>query len=178
VRDNDKSAAVGIIEQLSSVLRRTLSRHRANEVALEDELELVRQYLAIEQARFSDRLRPEFRIDSTLAATAVPSFALQHLVENAIRHGIARQPEAGRLTISAGRDGDVLELTVEDDGVGLPPAIEPAKGHGIENTRERLRAMYGERASLTVSRRAGRGTIATLRVPYRQMPLESSDDAG
>lgn len=82
VRDNDRQGAVRIVEHLSEVLRRTLSRHRANEVTLGEELELVRQYVAIEQARFSDRLRPEFRIADGLLSAAVPSFALQHLVEN------------------------------------------------------------------------------------------------
>jgi LytS/YehU family sensor histidine kinase len=173
VRDNDRPAAVRIIEQLSSVLRRTLSRHRANEVALDDELELVRQYLAIEQARFSDRLRPEFQIDPALLTAAVPSFALQHLVENAIRHGIAKQPDAGSLLIRVRREGDLLEIIVDDDGVGVASPLEPARGHGLENTRERLRALYGERASLVIAPRRGRGTVATLRVPYRVLPLET-----
>jgi LytS/YehU family sensor histidine kinase len=84
VRDNDQQGAVRIVEHLSEVLRRTLSRHRANEVTLGEELELVRQYVAIEQARFSDRLRPEFRIDDSFLSAAILSFALQHLVENAM----------------------------------------------------------------------------------------------
>jgi len=177
VRDDDRSGAVRIVEQLSSVLRRTLSRHRANEVALDDELELVRQYLAIEQARFSDRLRTSFEIDPAVLTAAVPSFALQHLVENAIRHGIAKQPDAGRLSISARRSGDMLEIVVMDDGVGVPMTVEPVKGHGIENTRERLRALYGDRASLVIAPARGRGTVATLRVLYRDLPLEPSNGA-
>jgi sensor histidine kinase YesM len=172
VRDNDRPGAVRIVEQLSDVLRRTLSRHRANEVGLDDELELVRQYLAIEQARFSDRLRPSFDIPASLLTAAVPSFALQHLVENAIRHGIARKTDAGRVTVAARRDGDVLELSVTDDGAGLPPAWTPARGHGIEHTRERLRALYGEHASLVVAAAPGGGTLATLRVPYREITPE------
>jgi len=109
VRDNDRQAAVRIIEGLSEVLRTTLSSHRANEVPLGEELELVRQYVAIEEARFSDRLRPEFNIDDTCLSAMIPSFALQHLVENAIRHGIARQPDGGRLIIAARRDGEMLD---------------------------------------------------------------------
>jgi LytS/YehU family sensor histidine kinase len=175
VRDDDRPGAVRIVEQLSSVLRRTLSRHRANEVALDDELELVRQYLAIEQARFSDRLRTEFEIDPAVLTAAVPSFALQHLVENAVRHGIAKRSDAGRLSIRGRRDGDTLEIVVTDDGVGVPAPVEPVKGHGIENTRERLRALYGDRASLVTAPGPGRGAVATLRVPYRDLPLESND---
>ena len=158
------------------MLRSTLSSHRANEVTLGEELELVRQYVAIEQARFSDRLRPEFRIDDSLLSAAVPSFALQHLVENAIRHGIARHPDAGRLIVAARRTGDLLEISVTDDGVGIDATVSIPKGHGIENTRERLRALYGESASLVIVRRTEGGTIATLRVPYREMLPESNSE--
>jgi sensor histidine kinase YesM len=174
VRDGERSAAARMVEQLSDVLRRTLSRHRTNEVTLDEELELVRQYLAIEQARFSDRLRPEFAIEDAALSANVPSFAVQHLVENAIRHGIARRSESGRVRVTARRDGDMLEVTVSDDGPGIDvigASAASVPDHGIENTRARLRALYGERASLVVS--SGEwdgttGTIATLRVPYRE----------
>jgi LytS/YehU family sensor histidine kinase len=177
VRDNDRQAAVRIVEQLSDVLRTTLSSHRANEVSLGEELELVRRYVAIEEARFSDRLRPEFDIDGSLLSAAIPSFALQHLVENAIRHGIAKSPDAGRLVIAARRDGDTLEISVADDGAGIVAELANLRGHGVENTRERLRALYGERATLEVTRRAEGGTIATLRTPYREMIPESNNEA-
>jgi two-component system, LytTR family, sensor kinase len=174
VRDNDRRAAVRIIEQLSEVLRTTLSSHRMNEVPLVEELELVRQYVAIEEARFSDRLRPEFDIDDSLLSAATPSFALQHLVENAIRHGIAKRPDAGGLIVSARRDGPMLELSVMDDGAGVDAEFVSLRGHGVENTRERLRALYGDRASLEIARRAEGGTTATLRTPYREMIPESN----
>jgi LytS/YehU family sensor histidine kinase len=176
VRDNDRQTAVRIVEQLSEVLRSTLSSQRANEVTLGEELELVRQYVAIEHARFSDRLRPEFRIDDSLLSAAVPRFALQNLVENAIRHGIAKAPEAGRLIVAARRVEDFLEISVTDDGIGIDENIDIPKGHGIENTRERLRALYGERASLVIVRRAEGGTIATLRLPYSELQAESNDE--
>lgn len=176
VRDNDQRGAVRIVEHLSELLRRTLSRHRANEVTLGEELELVRQYVAIEQARFSDRLRPEFNIPDSLLSAAIPSFALQHLVENAIRHGIARHPDAGLLLITAARVEDMLEITVIDDGVGIDLDAEILSGHGIDNTRERLRALYGDKASLVITRRAEGGTIATLRVPYRELVPEPNGE--
>jgi two-component system LytT family sensor kinase len=172
-RDGDINGTVRMVEQLSEMLRRTLSRHRANEVRLDEELDLVRQYLAIEQARFSDRLQPLFEIDPGVVAAAVPSFALQHLVENAIRHGIARRSGAGALIVQAQRAGDTLELSVTDDGAGLDERTPPSAGRGIENTRERLRGLYGDRASLTVRAAPPRGTVATLRVPYREIDRES-----
>src|SRR5919205_575442 len=168
VRDDDRQGAVSIIEHLSELLRRTLSRHQANEVTFGEELDLVRQYVAIEQARFSDRLRPEFRIPESLMSAAVPSFALQHLVENASRHGIAKHTDAGLLLITATRSSNVLEISVIDDGAGIDPAAPVPPGYGIDNTRERLRALYGDKASLEIVPRAEGGTIARLRVPYRE----------
>jgi len=178
VRDDDRTGAVRIVEQLGDVLRRTLQRHRTNQVSLGEELELVRQYVAIEQARFSDRLRPAFDVDASALAAAVPSFAVQHLVENAIRHGIAKRSAAGSITVSARLIGGTLEVSVADDGAGIDEAAAPLAGHGLENTRERIQALYGDRASLTVRRGPTVGTVAMLRVPYHEPRSEPDDVAG
>lgn len=173
VRDGDTVAATRVIEQLSEVLRTSLSRSRDNEVSLDDELALVRQYLAVEQARFSDRLRPEIDVPDELLSAAVPSFALQHLVENAVRHGIARRSGAGRIAVLARRVAGSLELSVIDDGPGPSGApVEP--GHGLENTRERLHTLYGEGASLDLRAADGQGTIARLRIPYHEVVLREA----
>jgi two-component system LytT family sensor kinase len=173
VRDGDRVGATTIVEQLSRVLRRTLTRHRTNEVRMEDELQLVEDYLAIERARFSDRLRTRIEIADADRSAAVPTFAVQHLVENAIRHGIARHPGAGRLDVVVARDRETIAVTVADDGAGIDPRDATARGHGLENTRERLRALYGDRASLVVVRGEHGGTTATLRIPYREMTPEA-----
>ena len=171
-RDGDGPGTVRMVEQLSDLLRRTLTRHRSSEVTLDEELELVRQYVAIEEARFPDRLTVRIDVDRALRQAAVPGFALQHLVENAIRHGIARRPGAGTVHVHARRDGDTLELSVIDDGAGLSSSAT-VSGHGIENTRERLRALYADRASLSVAPNANGGTTAVLRVPYRELAMEA-----
>ncbi len=168
VRDGDRAGAVRIVELLADMLRHTMSQQRASEVALDDEVELVRQYLAIEQARFPDRLKIDLEIDPDAATVAVPSFSVQHLVENAVRHGIAKKEDAGRLRVVGKRDGNTLEVTVTDDGIGIGSVV-PATGHGIENTRERLRALHGDTASLRVEAAPGGGTVATLRVPWRHV---------
>lgn len=168
-RDGDGAGTAVLVEQLSDVLRRTLTRHRASEVKLREELELVRQYLAIEQSRFSDRLRPTISADNALLAAAVPGFAVQHLVENAIRHGIARRSGAGELIVNAKRVKNDLVVTVADDGPGIAADAPPQPGHGIASTRERLKMLYGDDASLTTERIAPTGTIATLRFPYREI---------
>lgn len=174
-RDGDTAGTVRMVEQLSELLRRTLRRHRASEVRLDDELELVRQYLSIEQARFSDRLRPVFDVGEGLGAAAVPSFALQHLVENAIRHGLAKCTGAGVVEVRARRDGDVLELSVGDDGAGIGEGWTPPPGRGVSTTRERLRLLHGDRAALDIGSRAGGGTLARLRVPYREIEGNADD---
>lgn len=175
IRDGDRAGAVRIVEQLSDVLRRTLRRHVDNEVTLNDELDLVRQYLAIEQARFSDRLLVTIETNGVSGAAAVPGFALQHLVENAIKHGVAKRTDAGRLSIDVRRDGDALCVSVSDDGPGLGDA-PMVSGHGLDNTRERLRALHGDAASLTVRDGERGGVVATLRVPYRELSTSASDD--
>jgi two-component system, LytTR family, sensor kinase len=119
VRENDRDGAVRIVEQLSDVLRRTLSREQRAESRLDEELTLVRHYLSIEETRFSDRLRAVFTIAPGLAAAAIPRFAVQHLVENAIRHGIARRTEASTVHVMARRDDTQLVVSVIDDGPGI-----------------------------------------------------------
>lgn len=172
VRDDNRRGAVHIIEQLSELLRHTLSRHRANEVRLEDELDLARQYLEIERARFPDRLRPVFDVDPAVFSAAIPSFALQHLIENAVRHGVARSTMAGEVRIAARRVGAALQVSVSDDGPGIGAGAADVKGHGLENTRERLAGLYGPEGSLSVTPGAAGGTVATLVVPYRELPPE------
>ena len=178
-RDGHTVAATRVVEQLSDVLRSTLGHAQSSEVPLEDELDLVRQYLAVEQARFPDRLRPEFHVDPATLSAAVPSFAVQHLVENAIRHGIARRTDAGRVTVRTRRDGAALEVVVTDDGPGIEPGAADRHGHGLEHTRERLHTLYpGGLASIEVTPAPEGGTSARLRIPYREVVLEPGPDAG
>lgn len=158
VRDRNTDAAARMLELLSDVLRWVLRSDAAHETALATEVEFLERYLAIEQVRFSDRLRPQFEIDPAVSNAAVPSFLLQPLVENALRHGIARRADAGIVQVRARREGSELVLTVRDDGPGLPAAADPdaPAGVGIANTRARLAALYGEHATLDVANAPGR----------------------
>ncbi len=177
IRDGATAAATHVVEHLSNVLRLSLSPSRGAEVTVHDELDLVRQYLAVEEARFSDRLRSTLTVDPETLLAAVPSFALQHLVENAVRHGVAQRTAAGALTISATRRGEVLELVVTDDGPGIADEREQLVDHGLANTRERLRTLYGDHASLDVRRAPLAGTVARLRLPFRLLPDGRVPDA-
>jgi two-component system, LytTR family, sensor kinase len=170
VRDQQTAAAARMLELLSDVLRQVLRADAAHETLLSKELEFVERYLAIEQVRFSDRLRPRIEAEPAALDAVVPSFVLQPLVENALRHGIARKASAGELQIAARVEGDQLVLTVRDDGPGLE-AGGPARpgGVGLDNIRARLAALYGDRASLDVGDAPVGGVIATVRLPRRQM---------
>lgn len=171
VRDRDAPTAARMLELLGEMLHRVMRADRPQEVPLRDELEFVRQYLAIEQIRFPDRLRPDIAVPDDLLNAAVPDFILQPLVENAIRHGLARRIEATLLRIEARREGDQVMLSVTDDGPG--PAERPGtEGMGLANTRERLATLYGTRATLTLERGPDGGARATVRLPFR--PMESS----
>jgi two-component system, LytTR family, sensor kinase len=168
VRDRDTVAAARMLELLSDVLRQVLRTGEAHETALWQELEFLERYLAIEQVRFSDRLRARIEIDPAVARAAVPRFLLQPLVENALRHGIASRAGAGLVQVSASREGRQLVLTVRDDGPGLSATPDAISGVGLSNTRARLEVMYGRGATLEVANAEGGGAISTVRLPYHE----------
>ena len=175
VRDQDTAGATRMLELLSDALRRVLRGDQGHEVTLAEELAFVREYLAIEQVRFSDRLRVTYDVEPGLDGAAVPGFVLQPLVENALRHGIAKRREAGALEIGARREGDALVLRVRDDGVGIGERGDDAgrrEGVGLANIRERLRTLYGDRGRLELAAAGpdeARGTVATVRLPLREL---------
>ena len=170
VRDQDTATATRMLELLGDILRRVVRTDRPPEVPLAEELDFVRQILAIEEIRFADRLRPVFAVDPALMRAAVPEFVLQPLVENALRHGLARRVGATLLRVEARREGDQLVLVVTDDGPGPEGAAEPLGGVGLANTRERLATLYGGRAELVLAPTETGGTAATVRLPYRELP--------
>jgi signal transduction histidine kinase len=175
VRDQDTGTASRMLEQLGEVLRQALQTDRSPEIPLAEEIGFLERYLAIEQVRFSDRLRARFAVDPAVLAAAVPSFVLQPLVENALRHGLARRTEGGSLVIVARREADDLVLEVSNDGPGLDPAATgERRGLGLANTRERLATMYGERGRLTLADRPGGGVTATVRLPFHEVSAPAS----
>lgn len=174
VRDHDADSAIRLIAELGDILRELLRDSTAAEAPLGGEIDLVRRYLGIEQVRFGDRLKVEWRVESDVLDAAVPPLILQPLVENAIRHGIARVTGAGVLRIEAFARADTLVLCVSDNGPNTcpvgPVADDPrAGGHrrglGLTNTRARLERMYGDRAYLRLARTEDRLTLATIAMP-------------
>jgi signal transduction histidine kinase len=134
--------AVEMLGHLNTILKSTLKRTAPEKVPLSEELEIVENYLAIEQVRFADRLRIEITVEPSALDSLVPCFLLQPIVENAIRHGIAHCESNGLVVASARRDGEVLRLSVRDSGVGLNGQTKTGNGIGLKNTRERLAHFY------------------------------------
>ncbi len=170
VRDRDTATATRMLEQLGEMLRRVMRADRPHEVTLAEELDFVRQFLAIEEIRFSDRLRPVIAADPDLLTAAVPEFLLQPLVENALRHGLSQRVGATLLKVEARREGDELVISVTDDGPGPDEAAaDLVEGVGLGNTRARLATLYGDRARLELVATAGGGAVTTVRLPYREL---------
>jgi LytS/YehU family sensor histidine kinase len=132
-------------------------------VLLRDEVKIVRDYLEIEGARFSTRLR--FTIDAApdIGMVAIPPFALQTLVENSIKHVISQRREGGEIRVKAAAEGDQVKLEVWDDGDGFDLAHVP-NGHGIDNLQARLYALFGDQATLEFQRQ-GNYSIAIISLP-------------
>ncbi len=139
-------------------------------VPLADELEMARAYLDIECARFGDRLRVETRVDPPSLQHPIPNLILQPLVENAVKHGLSRKLGGGTVRIEAILTDGCLELSIGDDGLGMPAAaLERVYecGIGLRNLRDRLERLYGPAHLPEITSAPGSGTRVRLRLPVR-----------
>lgn len=160
--DENPSAAVGLVEDLSELLRRVLGPGR-DLVTLREELELVDAYVHIEQARLGDRLIYDTHIDVTADAQRVPVLSIQPLVENAIQHGAIPHQRPCHIHVSTVLRDGVVTISVRDDGVGYQGT--PSGGVGLNNVSSRLRALYGPSHQVTFDSRPGEGTTVSFSVP-------------
>ncbi len=168
----DRPAAAKITGRLAGLLRTTLENERVHETSLQKELDFLDRYLEIQQIRFYDRLQVSIDIAPETRAALVPNLILQPLVENAIKHGICRRAGNGVIRISAHRDGELLHLSIADDGPGLGVnESRPFKdGRGLANTRNRLRNLYGDRHEFKLQENGGRGLCVSISIPFRTEP--------
>jgi LytS/YehU family sensor histidine kinase len=133
-------------------------------VSLRDEWDFVQRYLDIERIRFGERLEVIADIRPDTLDTLIPTFSVQTLVENAVRHGAAPRVEPTTIRVSAARDGGRITVRVSDDGAGAG-AVAGTSGTGLSRLRERLAALYGTRAQLDISTVPAAGFTAVLVVP-------------
>jgi sensor histidine kinase YesM len=161
--------AVSMLSHLNAILRSTLQRTSPEKVPLSQEVEIMENYLAIEQVRFADRLRIEIKVEPGALDCLVPCFLLQPIVENAIRHGIANCEIEGLIEASAKREGSTLHLRVRDSGIGVS-AVAPQNGHGIglRNTRERLAHFYRDGYSMKAQPVESGGFEVAIAIPYER----------
>jgi signal transduction histidine kinase len=167
---DDPETADYMITGLSDLLRRALDLGAVQEIPLDAELDLLSRYLDIQKARFGSRLDVRFAIAGDARDAAVPVLLLQPIVENAIRHGLARRVDAGRIDIDVRRADEHLLIAVTDDGAGAAAVEGSANGQegvGLGNTRARLEALYGANHRLELTSAPVRGTRVSLRIPFR-----------
>jgi sensor histidine kinase YesM len=164
----DVEAADRMIARLGDFLRLTLKRSDDQTINFGQELEFLKCYLDIERIRFHDRLVVEMDVEPQALDVKVPNLILQPLVENAIRHGIAKQTNSGRIAIRAYREKQRLILQVEDNGPGLNPNGSASSGGiGLNNARARLQQFYGNDFQMEIANSAGHGVIVTLDIPAK-----------
>ncbi|HJU87805.1 MAG TPA: histidine kinase [Gemmatimonadaceae bacterium] len=168
-RSGRSDDADALLDHLGSLFHRVQTSTAQLQIPLADELEMVKDYLAIEEGRFRDRLRAEVHATPEALDCLVPPLLLQPLVENAVRHGISVVSTAGIVEVSAAVQDGRLLVTVRDDGPGLGAASHSSgTGTGLRNTRERLEQLAGNGsapAALRLESEPGRGTIVSVELP-------------
>jgi two-component system, LytTR family, sensor kinase len=161
--------------RLCQFLRASFDQQERLLVPLEEELAVVRAYLDIESLRLGDRLKVEQTIDPGLLQALMPPFSFQPLVENAVQHGLHSSPRAGRLQLGVRPTGPWLELSVHDDGQGMPSTEveqlffgERPRVHALVLLRRRLQGLFGHSFQLEVRSGIGEGTTVAMRIPLRK----------
>jgi hypothetical protein len=169
VRDHRTDAAVGMIVGLSEFLRRSSEDCHRAQVALREEVEYLQRYLDIQKVRFGERLKVSVEIPAELLQARVPNLLLQPLVENAIKHGIAKRVAGGTVRVAGACHNGSLCLSVYNDGSNLPADWEATHtGVGIGNLRTRLRILHGNDSGLQLRRCDVGGVEVLVTLPFRE----------
>ena len=171
VREKRNDAAVSMIAGLSDFLRRVLEDSGRQQVTLAEELEFAQKYLDIQKVRFAERLEVSVNVPEELFMAEVPSLILQPMVENAIKHGIAKRVQGGAIRIAAVRSNGRLTLSVYNDGPTLPAEWQTNhSGIGISNVRTRLQGLYGDAFEWNMRNREPGGVEVSLSLPFVSLP--------
>ena len=164
IMSDDLKGARRMIARLSEILRINLETSHQQKISLKEELDLLNLYLDIERERFKEKLKIELDVPTDVWECKVPHFILQPLVENAIKHGIANNKTVGIMEISAIKNGDYLQIQIDDNGAGF--AEDSQNGVGLSNTKERLEKLYGEDFELDLKESESGGVSVYLRIPF------------
>jgi hypothetical protein len=172
----DPAQANAMTGHLIQYLRNALPKMRESVSTVGQEVELVRAYLNILQMRMGKRLSFDIAVPPELMELPFPPLMLPSLVENSIKHGLEPQREGGMVTITAQVEGGTLRMVVSDTGRGFADTV--GAGVGLTNIRERLAALYGDAAKLTLEANSPQGVVATIEVPREGARLSSAAAAG
>jgi len=171
VREGRNDDAVSMIAGLSDFLRRVLDDSTRQQVPLGEEMEFAQKYLDIQKVRFAERLQLSVDVPRELYPAQVPSLILQPMVENAIKHGIAKRAQGGSIRIAASRCNGMLVLSVCNDGPSLPADWEMTRsGIGISNVRTRLQSLYGDAFELSLRNQEAGGVAVSVSLPFVAFP--------
>jgi hypothetical protein len=161
ISENPERASA-MVTSLSDLLRYSLRSDRAHTVPLAEEMTIVHEYISLERVRFEERLRFDTDVDPSALRVGVPPMLVQTLVENAVKHGIAERTDGGVVRLRAAVSGRRMSISVTNTGLMRAPMNE--NGHGLRNTIDRLRILYGDEASLTLTDASGQ-TVASVSIP-------------
>ncbi|MBF0430427.1 MAG: histidine kinase [Fibrobacteria bacterium] len=159
----DPDLAEQSISALSDFYRSALKFSQGN-VRLEEELECARLYVSLQKIRYGEKIAYDCVVEESVKKILVPGFILQPLVENAVKYGISSLPQGGTIQVRAVKEGDMVIITVKDNGLGLKQDSH-GSGHGLSNVKQRLRLTYGLKAGLDIYSK--KGVTVKLTVPFR-----------
>ena len=166
--DENPLLAKRSITQMSHILRSTLAAGKKKFVSIGEEMKVVKDYLELEKIRYEERLNFSFQVSPEYENCSIPPLLIQTLVENAIKHGIAHLPSGGKVFVQINLiEGDLLKISVANTGrLSKPSVFNDSTRVGLENTRRRLKLLYGEKAGLNIYNQ-GDEVICVVLIPYK-----------
>jgi len=163
--EEDPENAKAALTRLSNILRYSLKMERNETVPLEEEIQTVTDYLALEAVRFEERLNYELNIDPASVKIEIPPMMIQTLVENGIKHGVNKRTEGGKITINSKMNGSCLIIQIKNSGQIDEISLRHSKGFGIDNTKQRLNLLYGDKALFTIKNESPDIVLAEIKIP-------------
>jgi LytS/YehU family sensor histidine kinase len=174
--EEDPENAKTALTKLSNILRYSLKIERNETVPLEEEMDTVADYLALEGIRFEERLNYSIDIDPRSQKIEIPPLMIQTLVENGIKHGVSKRTEGGKIEITSRLDEDYLILQIKNSGEIDVESLRFSKGFGIDNTKQRLNLIYGEKAKFTIKNELPNEVMAEIKIPTGEKANESNNN--
>ncbi len=163
--DENPSKSKDAITQLSSILRSSLVINKSKLTSFKEEIHAVRDYLDLETIRFEERLRTEFNIDPKSINFTVPPLMIQTLVENGIKHGISKLKKGGVISLETKVKDSMLHIKIRNNGQLTPKKLNGTKGFGIENTKQRLKLIYGNKATFSIFNEDDNTVLTEVNLP-------------